>query len=110
MTIIEKMARALETRARKCGAFNYIKASYLTIDGKGPHPRAETFALADIHEAARAARDAMVDGLTDEQMYELSPLWNPYNATAFVLGDYCRTEHIKRTRAALVAATEVDDG
>jgi len=100
MTIIEMMARALETRARKCGAFNYIKASYLTIDGKGPHPRAETFALADIHEAARAARDAMVEGLTDEQLYTVyKATKGVQEPTSFCLGGI---------RAALVAATEVD--
>jgi len=105
MTILERMARALETRARECGAFNYIKASYLTIDGKEPHPRAETFALADIHEAARAARDAMVQGLTDWDLHELRqhrPTFEKERGDMKAMNDY--------TRAALVAATEVEDG
>ena len=100
MTILEQMARALETRARKCGAFNYIKASYLTIDGEEPHPRAEAFALADIHEAARAARDALVEGLTDEQLNELT---DTVEGTTYM---WCP----ESARAYLVAATEVEDG
>ena len=103
MTILERMARALETRARECGAFNYIKASYLTIDGKEPHPRAETFALADIHEAARAARDALVEGLTDEQVYALSRVNDPFDCE-----HQWHLRIVRENRAALIEATEVD--
>ena len=103
MTILEKMAKALETRARKCGAFNYIKASYLTIDGKEPHPRAEAFALADIRDAARAARDALVEGLTDEQCLCAVQL-------AFMAGvGSSDAASANALRAALIEATEVDD-
>jgi len=106
MTILEKMARALETRARKCGAFNYIKASYLTIDGKGPHPRAETFALADIREAARAARDAMVEGLTDEHLNKCDEAGH-----CAAIEDLDRDAmYFDAFRAALIEATEVEDG
>ena len=102
MTILEQMARALETRARKCGAFNYIKASYLTIDGEEPHPRAEAFALADIRDAARAARDALVEGLTDERVEEVCE-------TAKNIARYTDRLFVDEFRAALKAATEVDD-
>ena len=82
MTILEKMARAM----------NHLTACSCEED--------ET--CEECREAARAARDAMIEGLTDDQLFTIYKVTKGVQEpTSFCLGGI---------RAALIEATEVDDG
>ena len=52
---------------------------------------------------ARAARDALVEGLTDEQVYALSRVNDPFDCE-----HQWHLRIVRENRAALIEATEVD--
>ena len=58
---------------------------------------------ADLDRIARAARDALVLGLTDEQVYALSRVNDPFDCE-----HQWHLRIVRENRAALIEATEVD--